>query len=118
MRKLPKFQHQVASELASNFGQSIRELVCCGQHRSQRATFVELQIQVSGFKQRMTDEQKFHQMLTEAQQESEEDFVMPAVPFSVSLRKLSNTLARTYVLNEQSGSQKAIIYLPGGAYVE
>lgn len=118
MRKLPKFQHQVASELASNFGQSIRELICCGQHRSQRATFVELQIQVSGFKQRMTDEQKFHQMLTEAQQESEEDFVMPAVPFSVSLRKLPNTLARTYVLNEQPGPQKAIIYLPGGAYIE
>ena len=85
MRKLPKFQHQVASELASNFGQSIRELVCCGQHRSQRATFVELQIQVSGFKERTTGEQKFHQMFSVAQQESEEEFVVPAFSFSVML---------------------------------
>lgn len=118
MKKLPKFQHQVASELASNFGQSIRELVCCGQSRSQRATLVELQIQVSGFKQRFADEQKFREVLKTAHQENEADSVISTVPFTVSLRKMSNTLARTYVLNEKPEPQRAIIYLPGGAYVE
>ncbi|MCI1974583.1 MAG: alpha/beta hydrolase [Limosilactobacillus sp.] len=118
MKRLPRFQHHVASEIANNFGQSVCDLVRCGQHRSQRATFVELQIQVSGFKRRMADEQGFRQMLAESQEVSGEDFVMPAVPFTVNLRQLSNAPMRTYVLNEQSGQQKAIIYLPGGAYVE
>ncbi|MBD7894496.1 alpha/beta hydrolase [Limosilactobacillus sp. Sa3CUN2] len=118
MKKLPKFEPQVASELANNFGQSVRDLVSCGHHRSQRATFVELQIQVSGFKRRMADEKKFQQILADARQESEEDFVIPAVPFTVSLRKLPKAPVRTYVLNEQAEPQKAIIYLPGGAYVE
>ncbi|MBU3830381.1 MAG: alpha/beta hydrolase [Candidatus Limosilactobacillus merdavium] len=118
MKKLPRFQRNVASEIANNVGQSVRDLVRCGHHRSQRATFVELQIQVSGFKRRMADEQKFNEMLEEARKTNSEDFVMPAVPFSVNLRKLPNAPVRTYVLNEQPNQQKAIIYLPGGAYIE
>lgn len=118
MKKLPKIQHQVASELVNNVGQSVRELVRCGHHRSQRATFVELQIQVSGFKRRMADEHKFQQMVEDARQAAEEDFTMPAVPFNVNLRQLPNSAVRTYVLNEQASPQKAIIYLPGGAYLE
>ena len=50
MEKIKKFNTQIASHLANNLENSLRELRRCGAHRSSKATFTEMGIQLSGFK--------------------------------------------------------------------
>lgn len=118
MKTARQLHRLLAAQIANNFGKSVRDLARCGQHRSRKATFVEMGIQLSEFKNNMDDPDRFAKMVQDAQVANTEPFELPAVKFTVPVRRLSRAPMPTFVLNEQETMQPAIIYLPGGAFLE
>lgn len=117
MDKLKRFHSGVAAKLINNLETSFRELHRCGDHRSNKATFTEMGIQLSGFKHSLADPEAFQELLTTAQKNNSAHYNLPQVAFSVKVRQLKHTEIPTFVLNEQGMNQRAIVYLAGGAYL-
>ena len=66
MDRLKLFRTGIATRVADNFESSIKELHRCGQSRSNKSTFVEMGIQLSGFKHSLSDTQAIDKLLTTA----------------------------------------------------
>ena len=62
MDRLKIFRTGIAARVAGNFESSMKELHRCGHSRSNKSTFVEMGIQLSGFKHALTDHQAFDQL--------------------------------------------------------
>lgn len=116
MKRLSKLHQTIAAQLANNFGHSMRDMAKCGDHRSRKATFVEMGIQLSEFKKNLADPERFAKVMKQAEQDNAAEFTLPAVKFTVAVREMSQAPMPTYVLNEQDHMQSTVIYLPGGAF--
>ena len=79
MEKIKKFNTQIASHLANNLENSLRELRRCGTHRSSKATFTEMGIQLSGFKNDLAENNKFNALVGNAWVDNKADYYLPAV---------------------------------------
>lgn len=118
MDKLKRFHSGIAAKLADNLGASFREIRRCGAHRSNKATFVEMGIQLSGFKHSLADPAAFEQLLTNARANNAAKYDLPQVTFNVKVRQLKHEGIPVYVLNERSANLRIIVYLAGGAYIQ
>ncbi len=116
MKRLSKLHQTIAAQLANNFGHSVRDLTKCGDHRSRKATFVEMGIQLSEFKKNLDDPERFAKVIKQAETDNAEEFALPAVKFTVRVREMGQAPMPTFVLNERDEMQPTIIYLPGGAF--
>ena len=74
MEKIKKFNTQIASHLANNLENSLRELRRCGAHRSSKATFTEMGIQLSGFKNDLAENNKVNALVGNAWVDNEADY--------------------------------------------
>lgn len=118
MEKLKSFNAQVATRLASNLENSLRELRRCGDHRSSKATLVEMGIQLSGFKNDLAENNKFAAMISNARIENSLPYELPSVAITVSLAETKIDGLKTYILNNHAENQRVVVYLTGGAYVQ
>ena len=118
MDRLKLFRTGIATRVADNFESSIKELHRCGQSRSNKSTFVEMGIQLSGFKHSLSDPQAFDKLLTTAAKENKAPYVMPDVTMGVKLQQFTQEGMPVYVLNERGNDQRVIVYLCGGAYIQ
>lgn len=118
MNKAGQLHRLIAAQIANNLGRSVRDLTKCGHHRSRKATFVEMGIQLSGFKNQLSDPERLIEWVQQAGVQHDQPFELPAVKFTVAVRRLSQAPMPTFVLNEQKTMQPTIIYLPGGAFVD
>lgn len=119
MDRLKLFRTGLAARVAGNFESSIKELHRCGHSRSNKSTFVEMGIQLSGFKHSLSDQQAFDKLVTEAKAANSRPYVMPAVQFTVRLHQDLQDGMTVYTLNDkQVGNQRIIVYLAGGAYLQ
>ena len=116
MKRLSKLHQSIAAQLANNFGHSVRDMAKCGDHRSRKATFVEMGIQLSEFKKDLADGDRFVKVIKQAAEDNAAEFTLPAVKFTVTVRELGHAPMPTFVLNERDEMQPTIIYLPGGAF--
>lgn len=118
MDRLKFFRSGIAGRVADNFESSIKELHRCGHSRSNKSTFVEMGIQLSGFKHALSDQQAFNKLLVDARVTNEEPYAMPEVVMEVKLHQFAQEGMPVYVLNDQGTDQRIIVYLAGGAYVQ
>ena len=118
MEKIKKFNAQVASHLANNLESSLRDLRRCGEHRSNKATLVELGIQLSGFKADLAEDNKCDAMIRKASIYKTAPVYLPSVQTKVNRRQFMDQGLTTFVLNERTNEQKVVLYLTGGAYVQ
>lgn len=118
MDRLKRFHSGIAAKIANNLETSFRELHRCGDHRSNKATFVEMGIQLSGFKNSLANPQAFDELMAAAQQENASRYDLPQVAFDVKVRQLHHQDIPVYVLNEDGLHQRVIVYLTGGAYFQ
>lgn len=119
MDRLKLFRTGLAARVAGNFESSIKELHRCGHSRSNKSTFVEMGIQLSGFKHSLSDQQAFDKLVTEAKAANSRPYVMPEVQFTVRLHQDLQDGMTVYTLNDQqTGNQRIIVYLAGGAYLQ
>ncbi|MBB1123683.1 alpha/beta hydrolase fold domain-containing protein [Limosilactobacillus albertensis] len=118
MEKMKKINAQIASRLAANLENSLRELRRCGAHRSNKATLVEMGIQLSGFKNDLAENNKFNAMISNAWIDNDADYQLPAVSLSVNIKRQEKEGLVTYILNNHSENQRVIMYITGGAYVQ
>lgn len=118
MDKIKKFHSGVAAKIANNLEISLRELHRCGDHRSNKATFVEMGIQLSGFKRSLADPAAFAKLLVQAESTNTSHYDLPQVTFNVKVRQLKKAEIPVYVLNENGLNQRIIVYLAGGAYLQ
>nr|WP_220477032.1 alpha/beta hydrolase [Limosilactobacillus rudii] len=109
---------QVASHLANNLENSLRDLRRCGAHRSNKATFVEMGIQLSGFKADLAENNKFNAMISNARIDNNVPYYLPSIGMKVNTQRLEDHNLTTYVLNNHGDEQAVILYLTGGAYVQ
>lgn len=117
MGKIKKFNTQVASHLANNLENSLKELRRCGAHRSSKATFTEMGIQLSGFKNDLAENNKFNALVGNAWIDNEADYYLPSSVMTVDVQCKKKELT-TYVLNDHGKDQRVIMYLTGGAYIQ
>lgn len=117
MEKIKKFNTQIASHLANNLENSLRELRRCGAHRSSKATFAEMGIQLSGFKNDLAENNKFNALVGNAWIDNEADYYLPAAVVTVDVQRQEQEVT-TYVLNDHGDNQRVIMYLTGGAYIQ
>lgn len=117
MEKIKKFNTQIASHLANNLENSLRELRRCGAHRSSKATFTEMGIQLSGFKNDLAENNKFNALVGNAWIDNEADYYLPAAEMTVDVQRQEQEVT-TYVLNDHGNNQRVIMYLTGGAYIQ
>ena len=115
MERLKRFRSGLASRLVNNLSNSFRELHRCGDHRSNKATFIEMGIQLSGFKHALSEPAAFDELIQTARQTNGERYDLPQVTFNVKLRQLKHYRIPVYVLNERGLNQRVIVYLAGGA---
>ena len=87
MEKIKKFNTQIASHLANNLENSLRELRRCGAHRSSKATFTEMGIQLSGFKNDLAENNKFNALVGNAWVDNEADYYLPAAVVTVDVQR-------------------------------
>lgn len=113
--KISKLSRQTTIEMVNNVGKSIHDWVRCGAHRSRQATLTELTIQFGGFKRQLANKNSLRLALELENRKRQESFQREK-KLGVSCRLFLKEPAPTYVLNEKQGMQKAVIYLPGGAY--
>lgn len=118
MEKIKSFNAQVATRLANNLETSLRELRRCGDHRSSKATLVEMGIQLSGFKNDLAENNKFAAMISNARIENAIPYELPAVTMTVDVQSTVLDGLKTYILNDQGGDQRTVVYLTGGDYVQ
>ena len=117
MGKIKKFNTQVASHLANNLENSLKELRRCGAHRSSKATFTEMGIQLSGFKNDLAESNKFNALVGNAWIDNEAEYYLPSSVMTVDVQCKKKELT-TYVLNDHGKDQRVIMYLTGGAYIQ
>lgn len=113
--KISKLNRQTTTEMVNNVGESIHDWVRCGAHRSRQATLTELTIQLGGFKRQLSNEKSLQLALERAAHKRQESFQSEKKLGAICRQFLAEP-AQTYVLNEKQELQKAVIYLPGGAY--
>ena len=118
MDRLKIFRTGIAARVAGNFESSMKELHRCGHSRSNKSTFVEMGIQLSGFKHALTDHQAFDQLVATTRLANQQPYVMPEVRFTVRLHQTKHEGMTIYTLNRQGTSQRTIVYLAGGAYLQ
>lgn len=119
MDRLKLFRTGLAARVAGNFESSIKELHRCGHSRSNKSTFVEMGIQLSGFKHSLSDQQAFDKLVVEAKAANDQPYVMPEVQFDVRLHQTLQDGMTVYTLNDDQGNgQRIIVYLAGGAYLQ
>lgn len=118
MERLKLWRSGIAGRVADNFESSMKELRRCGHNRSNKSTFVEMGIQLSGFKHALADPQAFAQLVAASRQANSQAYVMPDVQFTVPLHQALQDGMPIYTLNEQGAGQRTIVYLAGGAYLQ
>lgn len=118
MEKIKSFNAQIATRLVNNLETSLRELRRCGDHRSNKATLVEMGIQLSGFKSDLAENNKFAAMIGNARIDNAVPYELPSVAMSVDVRSTMIVEMKTYILNDQGEGQRVVVYLTGGAYVQ
>ena len=118
MEKLKRFRGGLAGRLVNNFSNSFRDLHRCGEHRSNKATFIEMGIQLSGFKHALAEPAAYDELIRTARQTNAQRYELPQVTFDVKLRQLKHYRIPVYVLNERGINQRVIVYLAGGAYIQ
>ena len=118
MERLKLWRSGIAGRVADNFESSMKELRRCGHNRSNKSTFVEMGIQLSGFKHALADPQAFAQLVAASRQANSQAYVMPDVQFTVRLHQALQDGMPIYTLNEQGAGQRTIVYLAGGAYLQ
>lgn len=118
MERIKSFNAQVASRLANNLEASLRELRRCGDHRSSKATLVEMGIQLSGFKNDLAEDNKFAAMVNNARLDNDVPYLLPDGLLTVTARRQETDGVTTYVLNDHGEGQRVVIYLTGGAYLQ
>lgn len=118
MDRLKIFRTGLAARVAGNFESSIKELRRCGHSRSNKSTFVEMGIQLSGFKHSLSDQRAFDQLVLAAQKANQQPYVMPDVHFTVRLHQTVQDGMTIYTLNQRGANQRIIVYLAGGAYLQ
>ena len=120
MDRLKIFRTGLAARVAGNFESSMKELHRCGHSRSNKSTFVEMGIQLSGFKRSLSNQQAFDKMLATAKEVNKRPYVMPEVQFDVRLHQDLQDGMTIYTLNDQGQeiNQRIIVYLAGGAYLQ
>lgn len=118
MERIKSFNTQVATKLANNLETSLRELRRCGDHRSSKATLVEMGIQLSGFKNDLAESDKFAAMVSNARIDNAVPYELPSVSMTVTIRQEVVDGLTTYVLNDQGAGQRIVVYLTGGAYLQ
>ena len=101
MEKIKKFNTQIASHLANNLENSLRELRRCGAHRSSKATFTEMGIQLSGFKNDLAENNKFNALVGNAWIDNEAEYYLPAAVMTVDVQRQEQEVT-TYVLNDHA----------------
>lgn len=118
MEKLKRFRGGLAGRLVNNLSNSFRDLHRCGEHRSNKATFIEMGIQLSGFKHALAEPAAYDELIRTARQTNAQRYDLPQVTFDVKLRQLKHYRIPVYVLNERGINQRVIFYLAGGAYIQ
>ncbi|PMB82623.1 alpha/beta hydrolase [Limosilactobacillus pontis] len=118
MEKLKRFRGGLAGRLVNNLSNSFRDLHRCGEHRSNKATFIEMGIQLSGFKHALAEPAAYDELIRTARQTNAQRYELPQVTFDVKLRQLKHYRIPVYVLNERGINQRVIVYLAGGAYIQ
>lgn len=118
MERLRRLHGGLAGKLVNNLGNSFRELHRCGNHRSNKATFVEMGIQLSGFKHALSNPTAYEELIQQARVANGHRYDLPQVNFNVKLRQLKRYRNPVYVLNERTNNQPVIVYLAGGAYIQ
>lgn len=118
MEKLKRFRGGLAGRLVNNLSNSFRDLHRCGEHRSNKATFIEMGIQLSGFKHAFAEPAAYDELIRTARQTNAQRYDLPQVTFDVKLRQLKHYRIPVYVLNERGINQRVIVYLAGGAYIQ
>lgn len=118
MEKLKRFRGGLAGRLVNNLSNSFRDLHRCGEHRSNKATFIEMGIQLSGFKHALAGPAAYDELIRTARQTNAQRYELPQVTFDVKLRQLKHYRIPVYVLNERGINQRVIVYLAGGAYIQ
>lgn len=118
MEKLKRFRGGLAGRLVNNLSNSFRDLHRCGEHRSNKATFIEMGIQLSGFKHALAEPAAYDELIRTARQTNAQCYDLPQVTFDVKLRQLKHYRIPVYVLNERGINQRVIVYLAGGAYIQ
>ena len=118
MERIKRFRSGLASRLVNNLSNSFRELHRCGDHRSNKATFIEMGIQLSGFKRALSEPAAYDELIQTARQTNGQPYELPQVTFNVKLRQLKHYRIPIYELNERGLNQRVIVYLAGGAYIQ
>lgn len=118
MERLKRFRSGLAGRLVNNLSNSFRDLHRCGDHRSNKATFIEMGIQLSGFKRALTEPAAYDELIQTARATNAQRYDLPQVTFNVKLRQLKHYRIPVYVLNERGLNQRVIVYLAGGAYIQ
>ncbi|WP_288657865.1 alpha/beta hydrolase fold domain-containing protein [uncultured Limosilactobacillus sp.] len=118
MERLKRLRGGLAGRLVNNLSNSFRDLHRCGDHRSNKATFIEMGIQLSGFKHALAEPTAYDKLIQTARKTNAQRYDLPQVTFNVKLRQLKHYRVPVYVLNERGFNQRVIVYLAGGAYVQ
>lgn len=117
VERIKKFNTQTASHLASDFGNSLRELWRCDAHRSNRTTFTKTGIQLNGFKNDLTENNEFNTLVDNVWIGNEADYYLPTAGITVDIQRQEQEVT-IYVLNDRGDNQRIIMYLTGGTYIQ
>lgn len=114
MKLTYQWNRQIAKEVFANIKESIRGQVDCGHSRSQKASLVEMSIQLSGFKRMLADPDRLKKALHQAANEARHPFVLPKDV--TNFKRFNMSGVPVVVLNADTASDKIILFLCGGAY--
>lgn len=114
MQKRHKIDRQLAMAMADNLKDSLKGWKNCGSHRSQKATFVEMGIQLSGFKRVLANQQKLKVTL---ERYRNYHFQLPGDVNFTNLPLVSEQDGLPIVIfNHHRHTQHQILYIFGGAF--
>ncbi|MDO4903651.1 MAG: alpha/beta hydrolase [Limosilactobacillus sp.] len=118
MDRIKLKQTGLVTRVAANLKSSMKDLQRCGHNRSSKSTFVEMGIQLSGFKHALSNQQAFDKLVKTAKEANSKPYVMPEVQFDVRLHQELKDGMTIYTLNDKADhDQRVIVYLAGGAYL-
>lgn len=121
MRLRNLFHRKTATDVADNLSSNVREHTRCGQHLSGKAALIETGIQLSGYKQWLSDtnSDKFAKHLEAAKKAADAPFAFPPkLNFKSDVEVSQDEGITVVTFNRQSDQQPTVFYLYGGALVD
>lgn len=116
---MEKMTQTAAKEMAINFKRALKNQFQCGHSRSQKATFAEMGIELSGFRQTLADPQKLAAALEQARFDNEQPFAFPKGMRWHIHHEIDEIDGLTLVtLTPEKAGKRVIVYLCGGAYFQ